>query len=80
MIDMVDSLPDLMLKNVGYELKDTFAFHGFFFNPLVGKPFVILIKVLACMISRWYQVTKYTMYTFPFFNWRCFLKALGEIP
>ena len=52
MIDMVDSLPDLMLKNVGYELKDTFAFHGFFFNPLVSKPFVILIKVLACMISR----------------------------
>ena len=41
MIDMVDILPDLMLKNVGYELKDTFAFHGFFFNPLVSKPFVI---------------------------------------
>ena len=41
MIDMVDILPDLMLKNVGYELKDTFAFHGFFFNPLVSKPSVI---------------------------------------
>lgn len=43
MIDMVDILPDLTLKNVGYERKVTFAFHGFFFNPLVSKPSVILI-------------------------------------
>lgn len=31
MIDMVDILPDLTLKNVEYERKVTFAFHGFFF-------------------------------------------------